>query len=130
MISSNDPALGTQAPGITIKTQLSFFELDAKKGDFRLLKTLDNKTCNTIFWSPKGRHLVAATLGSSQRFDLEFYDVDFGLEVRQGGVSNDPSEEVKLIGSGEHYGITDLEWDPSGRYLVTNASVWRHSVSS
>lgn len=42
---------------------------------------------------------------------------------------NDPAESVKAIGNGEHYGITDLEWDPSGRFVVTSASVWRHSVS-
>ncbi|PWN47621.1 translation initiation factor eIF-3b [Violaceomyces palustris] len=129
VISSNDPALGAGAPGITVKTQLSFFHLHPK-GDFRLLKTLDNKTCNTLFWSPKGRHIVVATLGSSQKFDLEWYDVDFAHEIRQGSASADPSEDVKLIGSGEHYGITDLEWDPSGRYVATSASVWRHSLEN
>lgn len=129
VISSNDPQLGTPAPGITIKTQLNFFHLH-QKGDFRLLKTLDNKTSNTLFWSPRGRHIVVATLGSSQKFDLEWYDVDFSHEIRQGAPSNDPAEDVKLIGTGEHYGITDLEWDPSGRFVATSASVWRHSLEN
>ncbi|PWN27073.1 translation initiation factor eIF-3b [Jaminaea rosea] len=130
VISSNDPNLGMTAPGITIKTQLNFFHLDPKKGDFRLLKMLDNKTCNTVFWSPKGRHVVVATLGSSQKFDLEWYDVEFNAEIRQGAAPVDPADEVKLIGSGEHYGITDLEWDPSGRYVATSASAWRHSLEN
>ncbi|PWN87706.1 translation initiation factor eIF-3b [Acaromyces ingoldii] len=130
VISSNDANLGTQAPGITIKTQLNFFHLDPKKGDFRLMKMLDNKTCNTIYWSPRGRHVVVATLGSSQKFDLEWYDVDFNHEIRQGGISEDPAEDVKLIGSAEHYGITDLEWDPSGRYVATSASMWRHQLEN
>ena len=128
LISSNDPNLGGAAPGITIKTQLNFFYLDPKKNDFRLLKTIDGKTSNTLFWSPRGRHLVVATMGSSQRFGLEWYDVDLGYEQRQGQPSNDPAEEVKMIGTGEHYGITDLEWDPSGRYVATSASSWRHTV--
>ncbi|KAN0060482.1 Translation initiation factor 3 subunit b [Thecaphora frezii] len=129
VISSNDPQLGAPAPGITIKTQLNFFHLHPK-GDFRLLKLIDSKTCNTLFWSPRGRHIVVATMGASQKFDLEWYDVDFSHEVRQGSVSNDPAEDVKLIGSGEHYGITDLEWDPSGRFVATSASVWRHSLEN
>lgn len=69
------------APGITVKTQLSFFLLDPKKGDFRLLKMLDNRSCNTIFWSSKGRHVVVATLESSQKFDLEWYDIEFSAKV-------------------------------------------------
>ena len=93
-------------------------------------ETIDNKSCNTVFWSPKGRHVVVATLGSSQRFDLEFYDVTFGEEVRQGSAASDPAEEVRLIGSGEHYGITDLEWDPSGRFVSSSASTWRHQLEN
>jgi translation initiation factor 3 subunit B len=130
VISSNDPNLGLIAPGITVKTQLNFFHLDPKKGDFRLLKVLDNKTCNTVFWSPKGRQVVVATLGSSQKFDLEWYDVDLSADLRQGVPAADPAEEVRLIGQGEHYGITDLEWDPSGRFVATSASAWRHSLEN
>lgn len=130
VISSNDPNLGITAPGVTVKTQLNFFHLDPKKGDFRLLKVLDNKTCNTVFWSPRGRHVVVATLGSSQKFDLEWYDIDLNVDLRQGAPAADAAEEVKLIGQGEHYGITDLEWDPSGRYVATSASAWRHSLEN
>lgn len=130
VISSNDVNLGTVAPGITIKTQLNFFHLDAKKGDFRLLKVIDNKTCNTVFWSPRGRHVVVATMGSSQKFDLEWYDVDFSHEIRQGSLSEKPADDIKQIGGGEHYGITDLEWDPSGRFVATSASVWRHTLEN
>lgn len=32
------------------------------------------------------------------------------------------------MGTAEHYGVTDIEWDPSGRYVVTSASTWRHRV--
>lgn len=130
VISSNDPNLGNAPPGITIKTQLNVFHLDAKKGDFRLVKTIENKTCNTIFWSPRGRHVVVGTIGSSQKCDLEWYDVDFSHEIRQGSISERPADDIKLIGTGEHYGVTDVEWDPSGRYVATNASVWRHTLEN
>lgn len=126
VISSNDPNLGVVAPSITLKTQLHFYHLHPR-GDFRLLKTLDNKTCNALFWSPRGRHLLTATLGSSSKFDLEWYDVDFNSDARQNS-SGEVLEEVKLIGSGEHYSITDVEWDPSGRFVTTSSSLWRHSM--
>jgi len=126
VISSNDPNLGVVAPTITLKTQLNFFHLHPR-GDFRLLKSFDNKSCNTLFWSPRGRHLLAVTLGSSSKFDLEWYDVDFNSDTRQNS-AGEMIEEVKLIGSGEHYSITDVEWDPSGRYVTTSSSFWRHSM--
>lgn len=125
VISTNDPNFGVVAPSIAIKTQLNFFHLHPR-GDFRLLKTFDNKSCNALFWSPRGRHLLAATLGSSSKYDLEWYDVDFNSDARS--ANSEALEEVKLIGSGEHYSITDAEWDPSGRFLTTSSSLWRHSM--
>lgn len=130
VLSTNDPNFGNAPPGVTIKTQLNFFHLDAKKGDFRLAKAIDNKTANTVFWSPRGRHVVVATMGSSQKCDLEWYDVDFSHEIRQGSISENPADDIKQIGAAEHYGITDLEWDPSGRFVATSASVWRHSLEN
>lgn len=127
-ITTNNPSLGAAPSNNPIRSQITLFYLDQKKGDFKLLKVLDNSTANTLFWSPKGRHLVAATMGSSAKADLQWYDVDFGLETRQGQPANDPSEEVVKIGEGEHVGMTDLEWDPSGRYVVTSGSVWRQPV--
>lgn len=129
VISSNDPNFGVVAPSITLKTQLNVFHLHPR-GDFRLQKAFENKTCNSLYWSPKGRFLLTATLGSSQKFDLEWYDVDFNVEMRQGAAPNDFGEDVKMIGSGEHYSITDVEWDPSGRYVTTSASFWRHAMET
>lgn len=38
LISSNDPNLGNPGPGITIKTDVSFYQLERGKGDFKLLR--------------------------------------------------------------------------------------------
>jgi translation initiation factor 3 subunit B len=40
LVSSSDPNLGNPGPGITIKTDISFYQLDRQKGDFKLLSTL------------------------------------------------------------------------------------------
>lgn len=127
VISSNDPNFGVVAPGISLKTQLNFYHLHPR-GNFRMLKSFDNKTCSSLFWSPRGRHLLTATLGSTQKFELEWYDVDFNNEARQNANNPDVLEEVKQIGNAEHYSMTDVEWDPSGRYVTTSASLWRRST--
>lgn len=151
-MSSNDPNLGNPGPGVTIKTDVSFYQLDHDKNDFKLLReytsifpwqivsshslfsgTLTGRTSNAIRWSPKGRHLVLATVGSSTKSELEFWDLDFNsvdsVRKEASASKDDWGTSVQLLGTGDHYGVTDLEWDPSGRYLATSASAWRHTVS-
>jgi uncharacterized protein with WD repeat len=43
---------------------------------------------------------------------LEFYDLN----------------EVALMNVGEHFTATDVEWDPSGRYVSTSVSWWAQKV--
>jgi translation initiation factor 3 subunit B len=38
IVSSNDPNFGNPGPGITIKTEVSFYQLDRGKNDFKLLR--------------------------------------------------------------------------------------------
>ena len=38
IVSSSDPNLGNPGPGITIKTDVSFYQLDRGKNDFKLLR--------------------------------------------------------------------------------------------
>ncbi len=60
----------------------------------------------------------------------EFWDLDFVTDDRRTAEEREAGVGIQLLsGSGvEHYGITDLEWDPSGRYVASSASAWRHSV--
>jgi len=96
------------------------------------LGTLPSRTSNAIRWSPRGRHVVLATVGSSNKSELEFWDLDFNIEDtgrREGQVSKDDwGNGIQLLGTADHYGVTDVEWDPSGRYLATSASAWTHTV--
>jgi translation initiation factor 3 subunit B len=71
---------------------------------------------------------VLATVGSSTKSELEFWDLDFNME-EVGRKEGDSSGGIQLLGSADHYGVTDVEWDPSGRTLATSASAWRHTVS-
>lgn len=71
-----------------------------------------------------------ATVGSSTKSELEFWDLDFNLDDRrEGQVSKEEwGSGIQQLGTADHYGVTDVEWDPSGRYLATSASAWRHTV--
>jgi translation initiation factor 3 subunit B len=86
-----------------------------------------------ICWSPKGRNVVLASVGLSSKSELEFWDLDFHLDegTRREGTQakEDWGSGIQSLGTADHYGVTDIEWDPSGRYLATSASVWQHSVS-
>ncbi|RDB28912.1 Eukaryotic translation initiation factor 3 subunit B [Hypsizygus marmoreus] len=134
IVSSNDPNLGNPGPGITIKTDVSFYQLEHGKNDFKLLRTLPSRTSNAIRWSPRGRHVVLATVGSSSKSELEFWDLDFNLEDtgrREGQASKEEwGAGIQLLGTADHYGVTDVEWDPSGRYLATSASAWTHTLEN
>jgi translation initiation factor 3 subunit B len=90
--------------------------------------TLPSRTTNAIRWSPRGRHVVLATVGSSSKSELEFWDLDFHAEDKRDGQGSDWGSGIQLLGSADHYGVTDVEWDPSGRYLATSASAWTHTV--
>lgn len=72
--------------------------------------------------------MVLATVGSSTKSELEFWDLDFSSEERREGQTTDWGTSIQQLGSADHYGVTDVEWDPSGRYLATSASAWRHTV--
>ncbi|CAO3634159.1 unnamed protein product [Cunninghamella echinulata] len=157
-ITTNDPNFGqTSVAGggpITLKTALNFYYMDrsskANHG-FRILKTFDKKTCNYLFWSPKGRHLVTATLRSPSVFDLEFWDMDFeplatsaattdGAStptttttpslpvIPTGKNANVVNTVIQLLSTQEHYGVSDIEWDPTGRYVVSGSSMWRQTA--
>ena len=111
------------------KTAVSFFAPEKHKGPgtgaFKLVKTFDKKNSNGIYWSPKGRFVVVATVSVQQHSDIDFYDLDY-----EGDKPEDASlaANLMLMNSEDHYGMTDVEWDPTGRYVITSASVWTHQV--
>ena len=92
--------------------------------------TLAGRTTNTIRWSPRGRHVVLATVGSTSKSELEFWDLDVNSDdsIRRDISKEEWAAGIQQLGVADHYGVTDVEWDPSGRYLATAASAWTHTV--
>lgn len=101
LITTNDPNYGHGAPGVLLKTSLAFYAFDPRKGDFLLARTFDNKNSNMIYWSPKGRHALVATLGSNSKFDIDFFDLDLDREDKAD--EKDLGAGIRLITTVEHY---------------------------
>ena len=78
-----------------------------------LMKKYERKTANHIFWSPSGQFVVLAGL-RNMNGALEFID----------------TSDFTTMNSGEHFMATDVEWDPTGRYVMSGVSWWGHKVDN
>lgn len=88
---------------------------------------------NYLSWSPKGRYLFLAQCKQDQGSGgkLEWIDVD-GESFLDNKKKYKKGTEHKpvSIAQGNHQFVTDIEWDPSGRYVVTVASSFKHSYEN
>ncbi|XP_058950716.2 eukaryotic translation initiation factor 3 subunit B-like [Pocillopora verrucosa] len=98
--------------GESPRISASFYNME-KQGSVSLLKTFDKKQVNSIFWSPNGQFCILAGLRNMNGV-LEFYD----------------TSDVVCMNQAEHFMATDVEWDPTGRYVATSVSWWAHKVDN
>ncbi|PMD62192.1 eukaryotic translation initiation factor 3 subunit B [Hyaloscypha bicolor E] len=114
------------------KTSVSFYCPEKVKGagvgNFKHIRTYDKKNSNAIYWSPKGRFVIVATVHSQQSFDMEFFDMDFEGEKPES--DKDLTANLQLMNTADHYGVTDIDWDPTGRFVATSASIWKHAMEN
>ncbi|ODV94727.1 hypothetical protein PACTADRAFT_69681 [Pachysolen tannophilus NRRL Y-2460] len=87
--------------------------------------SFEKKHSNTIEFSPKGRFVAVATIIGNNHGEIEFYDLDYDG-------TNKESSTVNNTGSGnnKYFALTDIAWDPSGRYLAAWSSSWRHKIEN
>merc|ERR1712032_557263 len=72
--------------------------------------TLDNRNAKNLFWSPRGSYLVIG----GQNGSIEFYNAVLG----------------ETMAEADHYGVSALKWDPTGRYVCTYVSAWRSALEN
>eukprot|EP00744_Colponema_vietnamica_P002564 GILI01003999.1.p2 GENE.GILI01003999.1~~GILI01003999.1.p2 ORF type:complete len:690 (-),score=205.63 GILI01003999.1:143-2212(-) len=95
--------------GDGIKPDVSVYTLENIKGGgkLKLVQTLESRPANHLFWAPTGGHLLIAGLGTvngTQNGILEFVSV---------------KDKVETLANEEHFLCSDVEWDPSGRFVIT-----------
>jgi translation initiation factor 3 subunit B len=93
------------------KPDVSFYQMGGKK--LTHLKTLEKKIANSLFWSPRGDFIVLAGLRNLNGM-LEFFNVN----------------TMETIGTEEHMMCTNVDWDPSGRFVTTTVSSWHHQLDT
>ncbi|KAI9728967.1 MAG: Translation initiation factor 3 subunit b [Chrysothrix sp. TS-e1954] len=114
------------------KTSVSFFcpekSRTAAVGKFRHIKTIEKRNSNAIYWSPKGRIAIVATVQSAQSHELDFYDFDY--EGDKNEADEKLSANLQLMSSADHFSVTDVEWSADGRYVITSGSMWKNAMET
>ncbi len=77
------------------------------------MRILERKQLTRWSWSPRGNFFVLAGLDSTSAF-LEFWSADEGT----------------CMSTKEHFMATDMEWDPSGRFVASWVSYWKHQMEN
>lgn len=100
---------------------------------FKNFKVIENKHADTLLWAPKGRFIAVANVASNNA-KIDFFDLDYDgqlvLASDEAAKNQNVKASLKQIGDVEPFGATNLEWDPSGRYLAVWSSSWRHKVDN
>eukprot|EP00794_Sanderia_malayensis_P008994 gene8994-9955_t len=100
--------------GESSRISASFYNIEEGDiGKVAHLKTFERKQLNCIFWSPIGQFVLLAGLKSYNGV-LEFYDTG----------------DMTLLNACEHFMASDVQWDPTGRYVTTSVSWWGHKVDN
>jgi len=98
------------------KTNLYFFSLEANKcvqvGQFEL----PSGAYNNLFWAPDGQYFVIASITG----DNDYMDAHKTGELMWGRLTPSPEHKVDMLYKDEQYNLTNVEWDPSGRFVLTS----------
>ncbi|WAQ97470.1 EIF3B-like protein [Mya arenaria] len=98
--------------GESPRISVSFY-IVRPQGKVDCLKVFERRTANHLFWSPTGQFIVLAGLRNLNGV-FEFID----------------SADMTVMAQTEHFMATDVEWDPTGRYVMTGVSWWGHKVDN
>ncbi|XP_047340523.1 eukaryotic translation initiation factor 3 subunit B-like [Impatiens glandulifera] len=89
------------------RPDVSFYSMRTTHNTGRVSKltTLKGKQANALYWSPAGRFIILAGL-KGLNGQLEFFNVD----------------DLETMATTEHFMATDIDWDPTGRYVATTVT--------
>eukprot|EP00811_Abedinium_folium_P005770 NODE_1530_length_2447_cov_7.586207.p1 GENE.NODE_1530_length_2447_cov_7.586207~~NODE_1530_length_2447_cov_7.586207.p1 ORF type:complete len:397 (+),score=140.77 NODE_1530_length_2447_cov_7.586207:1085-2275(+) len=76
-----------------------------KKNEHICTFGLPSNQFNQVFWAPDGQYFVIAAVRSANA-ELLFCSLS-------------PDNKFEILHKDEHYMLTDVQWDPSSRYVIT-----------
>ena len=105
--------------GDASRNNVSIWNITEKK--VNKLHTFESRPVNTLYWSPSGSMLLLAGLGTMNG-QIEWVDCD----------------AFESLVATEHFNCNEIEWDPSGRYLITavtqpiheGGGAWRYTMDN
>mmetsp|Transcript_7434 Transcript_7434/g.24695 ORF Transcript_7434/g.24695 Transcript_7434/m.24695 type:complete len:720 (+) Transcript_7434:103-2262(+) len=93
------------------RPDISFYTMhDGTQSKLKHITTLKGKQANMLCWSPQGKHIILAGL-KGMNGQLEFFNAD----------------EMESMGTAEHFMCTDIDWDPTGRFVSTSVTAVHQS---
>ena len=96
------------------RVDCSFYTmLNQGKAQVTLQKTLEKKPVNEVHWSTSGHHVVLA-----------------GMKTLNGQLLFFNADDMEILNEDEHFMCTDIEWDPTGRYVCTYVSAFRQAMEN
>ncbi len=113
---SNRFAVLTEHKDSPTKTNLLFYSLANNKCEQVASFELQIPHYNAFYWSPDGSHFVCAALGQG--------DMLFGrlLPEAPSKDGKEPVHALEFLQKSEQMSLTGVEWDNSGRYLLTTVT--------
>jgi translation initiation factor 3 subunit B len=81
-----------------------------------------------ISWSPNGRFAILTSL-NTQTTPIKFYDVEFDGEKPK-DQNKKVSSNLKLLTTHDFAGLTELQWESSGRFLTAISSAWKTKINN
>ncbi|VFQ75834.1 unnamed protein product [Cuscuta campestris] len=89
------------------KPDISLYSMKSGSNIGRVSKlvTLKGKQANALYWSPTGCFIILAGL-KGLNGQLEFFD----------------AKELETMAVTDHFMATEIEWDPTGRYVATSVT--------
>jgi translation initiation factor 3 subunit B len=86
-----------------LHTKMCIFQLGKEKCEQLCAFEMPGNSFNSFFWAPEGQYFVVAGMTESA---LLF-----------GGLT--PDNKLEILHKDEHFMLTDVQWDPSSRYVIT-----------
>ncbi|QLQ81733.1 hypothetical protein HG537_0F04940 [Torulaspora globosa] len=135
-----DRDIGDDNPAIP-RHVISFFAPEVKEKEkgkpvpgvkkWKKVKEIADKFSNTVSWSPAGRFVVIATLvkPNVRKSDFLFFDMDFAGEKNIND-AKDVQASLKDVAKPTFMSATDMNWDPSGRFLCAWSSALKHKMEN